>query len=95
MELLERQDGSQKGKKERKLDSKENFIIRLKVMNPEAQKELDRILTKPIEELKENEKAFLRARISYFKPAQLEEYKSILEPKPPKAETGKQNAKSK
>jgi len=51
-------------------------------MNPDFQEVLNKILAKTPEELNEQEKAFLRARSSYLKKAQLEEYDSILNPKP-------------
>ena len=50
-------------------------------MNPEAQEVLNKILAKTPEELNEQERAFLKARSSYLKKAQLEEYDSILNPK--------------
>lgn len=63
-------------------------------MNEEAVKELNRILAKPIRELTDDEKAFLRARRTYLKESQLKEYEDVLEPKPsPKEKTVKQNAK--
>lgn len=56
-------------------------------MNPEAEELLKKILAKSMVALTEDDKAFLRARKSYLKESQLEEYASILEPKkdsPPK-----------
>lgn len=50
-------------------------------MNPEAQERLNKILAKTPEELNEQEILFLRARRSYLKKSQLEEYDSILNPK--------------
>ena len=50
-------------------------------MNPESVEVLSKILAKTPEELNEQEKAFLRARSSYLKKAQLEEYAEILTPK--------------
>lgn len=47
-------------------------------MNPEAQEFLDNILKKTPEELNDEEVRFLRARSSYLKKSQLEEYKNIL-----------------
>lgn len=48
-------------------------------MNPEAQAVLEEILKKEPESLSFDDRAFLRARRSYLKKAQLEEYKDILE----------------
>lgn len=50
-------------------------------MNPEAQELLDSILKKNPEDLNEEEQAFVRARSSYLKKSQLEEFKDILHPK--------------
>ncbi len=47
-------------------------------MNPEAQEYLNKVLTKSPSELSEEEAAFLRARVSYLKPAQLKEYAEVL-----------------
>lgn len=47
-------------------------------MNPEAQAVLDEILRKDPEALTLEERLFLRARRSYLKKSQLEEYKDIL-----------------
>ena len=47
-------------------------------MNSEAQVRLDEILKKSPDTLNKDEIAFLRARRSYLKPSQLEEYASIL-----------------
>lgn len=65
-------------------------------MDPKSQEYFDQILAKEIETLNENEVKFLRARRSYLRKTQLEEYDSILNPetKPPKTETVKKNAKS-
>lgn len=49
-------------------------------MNPEALEYLNKILKKNPSELNEDEKAFLRARKSYLKDAQLKEYESVLSP---------------
>lgn len=49
-------------------------------MNPEAQEYLNKILAKSPIELTEDEKGFLRARSSYLKESQLEEYDSVLNP---------------
>lgn len=48
-------------------------------MNKEAQERLDEILKKEPEALTSEDKAFLRARRSYLKKAQLEEYSLVLE----------------
>ena len=66
-------------------------------MNPEAQARLNEILAKTPEELNEQEIGFLRARRSYLKKAQLEEYDNILNPKtkPAEKQTVKQNANTK
>lgn len=64
-------------------------------MNPEAQERLDEILKKDPETLTQEEIGFLRARRSYLKKSQEEEYASVLETKPPKTETVKQHGKSK
>ena len=48
-------------------------------MNQEAQDVLNEILKKEPESLSFNDRAFLRARRSYLKKAQLEEYKSVLD----------------
>lgn len=63
-------------------------------MNPEAQEELNKILAKEPETLNEEEIKFLRARSSYLKKAQLEEYDSVLNTKPLETETVKPHAKS-
>ena len=52
-------------------------------MDPRSQEYFNKILEKPIEELNENEKAFLKARISYLKKSQVAEYDSVLNPEPP------------
>lgn len=64
-------------------------------MNPEAQTVLDEILKKDPEELTEDEVRFLRARRSYLKKSQLEEYDSILnqKTKPQESETVKTHDK--
>lgn len=62
-------------------------------MNPEAKEYLDKLLQKSPSEFTEDEKGFLRARSSYLKPSQLEEYASILNQT--SKETVKKNAKSK
>ena len=51
-------------------------------MNPEARKELDRILSKSPDTLTETEKAFLRARVSYLTPNQEKEFKDVLKETP-------------
>ena len=63
-------------------------------MNPEAQEYLDSILKKSPDILNKDEIAFLRARRSYLKESQLEEYESVLETKPPKKEPVKKDAKA-
>jgi len=63
-------------------------------MNPEAVEYLNKILTKDPETLNDNEIRFLRARRTYLKKSQLEEYSSVLETKPPVKETVKQNGKT-
>mgnify|MGYP001594940224 CR=1 FL=1 len=50
-------------------------------MNPEAQEVLNKILAKSPAELNRAERDFLRARRSYLKPVQVEEYKEVLEEK--------------
>lgn len=55
-------------------------------MDPRSQEYFDKILAKPIEELSEDEKVFLRARRSYLKKSQVAEYDSVINPeeeKPP------------
>lgn len=47
-------------------------------MNPEAQEELNRILKIEPKELNADEIGFLRARRSYLKQSQLDEYASVL-----------------
>ena len=66
-------------------------------MNTEAQAVLNEILKKEPETLNENDIKFLKARRSYLKKAQLEEYDSILNPKtkPAQKQTVKQNANTK
>lgn len=64
-------------------------------MNPEAQEYLNKILAKEPETLTIDEIRFLRARRSYLKNSQLEEYQSVLETKPPvKEPVKKRNAKA-
>jgi hypothetical protein len=50
-------------------------------MNPEAQEILNKILLKSPSDLSTDEILFLRARKSYLKPVQVEEYKEVLEEK--------------
>lgn len=50
-------------------------------MNPEAQEVLNKILAKDPSNLTEDDIKFLRARVSYLKASQLEEYDSVLNPK--------------
>ena len=47
-------------------------------MDPRSKEILQEILEKPVAELNEEDKAFLRARRSYLKKSQLEEYDSII-----------------
>lgn len=61
-------------------------------MNKEAQELLEKILSKPMNELTDNEIAFLKARQSYLKSYQLEDYKEILNQTSQK-ETVKKNGK--
>ena len=63
-------------------------------MNPEAQEILNKILAKSPESLRPDEIAFLKARRSYLKTSQLEEYESVLETKPPEKEPVKKDAKT-
>jgi hypothetical protein len=51
-------------------------------MDLRSQEHFDKILKKTPKELNEQEIAFLRARSSYLKKSQLEEYDSVLNPKP-------------
>ena len=62
-------------------------------MNPEAQALLDEILKKEPENLNGDEIKFLRARSSYLKKSQLEEYHSVLN-QTSQQETVKKNAKT-
>lgn len=64
-------------------------------MDQKSQEIFDAILKKNPEELNQNEIIFLRARSGYLKKVQLEEYKDVLETKPPIQETVKSNAKTK
>ena len=65
-------------------------------MDSRSQEYFDKILAKDPNALTGEEIAFLRARSSYLKKSQLEEYDSILNPKtkPPTTETVKPNAKT-
>lgn len=63
-------------------------------MNPEAQAVLDGILRKSPDELSPEDIAFLRARVSYLKKSQLEDYDSVLKSKPSETKTAKQDGKS-
>lgn len=47
-------------------------------MDSKSEAYLEEILKKPMRELTENEKSFLRARRGYLKESQREEYKRIL-----------------
>ena len=67
-------------------------------MDPRSQEYFNQIIAKDPETLNEEEIAFLRARQSYLKKIQLEEYNSILNPKvknqtPEKSETVKEDGK--
>ena len=53
-------------------------------MDERSQERFNEITSKQIEALTPNDILFLRARRPYLKPHQLEEYKEILEAKPPK-----------
>lgn len=55
-------------------------------MNPEARAYLDKILEKSPNELTDIEIAFLKARSSYLKRAQLDEYAEVLTASKPKVE---------
>lgn len=57
-------------------------------MNPEAQAELNRILAIDPKNLTEDDKAFLRARSSYLKESQKQEYAEAL--KEPKHQTSEE-----
>ena len=63
-------------------------------MNPTAQAYLDQVLLKSPENLSKDEIAFLRARKSYLKTSQIEEYSSVLETKPVVTQTVKSHGKS-
>ncbi len=64
------------------------------LMNPEAKEILDKILAKSPQVLTEDEIGFLRARRTYLKPSQIEEYKSVLGDQTSQKEPVKQNDKS-
>lgn len=64
-------------------------------MNPQAEEYLKKILAKTPQTLTTEEIAFLRARKSYLKQHQIEEFSSILVTKPLETETVKSNAKNK
>jgi len=56
-------------------------------MDPKSQETLDNILTKSLEALTEDDKAFLRARRSYLNKSQIETYEDVLSEVPaPKEE---------
>ena len=63
-------------------------------MDQRTQEVFNRILAKNPEELSTDDIVFLRARRSYLKKSQLEEYDEVLNPKtkPPTKETVKENA---
>lgn len=52
-------------------------------MDPRSQELFDKITAKPIEELTEDDKVFLRARRSYLKPSQKKDYADIIEEEKP------------
>jgi hypothetical protein len=54
-------------------------------MNPEAQAILDKITSKELSILTKDDIAFLKARIDYLTPEQLEKYDSVLQTKKKKA----------
>ena len=66
-------------------------------MDKRTQEYFDKLTAKSPESLTDEEKSFLRARNSYLKKAQLEEYQSVLETKPsitePVKKYGKTNSK--
>jgi|TARA_Y100000310_G_scaffold33937_1_gene32078 hypothetical protein len=68
-------------------------------MDERSKKRFDEIVEKTPEELSEKDIGFLRARRSYLKKAQVEEFKSILDAKVENLssdkETVKKNAKTK
>lgn len=64
-------------------------------MDQRSQELFDKILTKDPEALNSDEIAFLRARRSYLKKTQLDEYNSILEPKKASQTSVKEPAKKK
>jgi len=49
-------------------------------MDPKSKERLDKILTKNPDALTEDEIGFIKARRSYLKKIQIEEYESILKP---------------
>ena len=63
-------------------------------MDKRSQEYFDKILAKGPESLTTEEVAFLRARRMYLKKAQLEEYQSVLETKPPITEPVKKYGKT-
>jgi len=62
-------------------------------MDSKSREYLDKILAKTIAELTREEKAFLRARRSYLRKSQLEEYADILNQTSEKETVKKKNAK--
>jgi len=62
-------------------------------MDERSQTRLDKILKLDPSEVSTEDAIFLRARRSYLKTSELEEYESILKTKPPKKEPVKQNGK--
>tara|TARA_Y100000310_G_scaffold335875_1_gene418986 strand:- start:744 stop:935 length:192 start_codon:yes stop_codon:yes gene_type:complete len=63
-------------------------------VDPKSKEYLDKILEKNLEELTEDEKSFLRARRSYLKRADLEEYKGVLNQTSKKEPVKKKNGKA-
>lgn len=62
-------------------------------MDPKSEEHLEKILKKGPQELTDNEISFLKARRSYLKPIQLDEYESVLNQTP--KGTVKKHAKNK
>ena len=52
-------------------------------MDERSKETLEKIRAKTVEELRKDEIAFLRARISYLKLDDKDKFKSVLEEKPP------------
>lgn len=64
-------------------------------MDQKSQEIFDSILLKDPDQLSESEIVFLRARRSYLKKAQLQEYKSVLQSKKERQTSVKETAKTK